>query len=386
MRRGVVLVVLGVGLLGVPEAHAQHEPIQEGDVFSLDLYTGAALGSVRIVGMGGTALAASEGTAGTIVNPAFAAVRRTTSQGTWDWDFHFDYLEGAPGRGLDFDNSGVTEDGSGNTLFTGGLAGMLEGWGLAVVGTSVSAPVGDLEASALSTKFAIAKELLRQTWTVGAAIRIGSFEIADDALPLFRLTGAGLELGALWRPPDDDWRVGAAVSFPISGATVEDACDEPACAMYELPATVEVPWQVTAGVAWRWAPTRWNQQMTQLYRDEPAILLAADVVITGAVDSGYGLEAYGRQQLQPSGRHTIVSLRGGAEYEWLPGRLRVRGGSYWEPGRFEDVDGRLHGTLGVEVALFQMRFWRWTYRPRLSATGDVATQYVNFGLSIGFWH
>jgi hypothetical protein len=123
-----------------------------------------------------------------------------------------------------------------------------------------------------------------------------------------------------------------------------------------------------------------------LYRDERSVLLAADLVITGAVPDGYGLEKFGEKELQPSGRSAVVSLRAGAEYEALPGRLRVRGGSYWEPSRFADASGRLHGTLGVEVSLFQFRVWRWTYRVRISGTGDLAPRYFNVGASIGFWH
>jgi hypothetical protein len=64
----------------------------------------------------------------------------------------------------------------------------------------------------------------------------------------------------------------------------------------------------------------------------------------------------------------------------------VRGGSYWEPGRFRYHGGRVHGTLGLEVSLFQFYVWRWTYRVRISATGDVAVRYANTGISVGFWH
>ncbi|HLU65845.1 MAG TPA: hypothetical protein VKZ63_06190, partial [Kofleriaceae bacterium] len=126
-------------------------------------------------------------------------------------------------------------------------------------------------------------------------------------------------------------------------------------------------------------------------RDERYLLLAADLVVTGHVPHGHGVEAFSRMQLQPSGRDVGVSPRLGAEYEWLPGRLRVRGGSYWEPSRFrdprgEDVRGRLHLTLGLDVRIWQFCFWNERYRLRLSVTGDGADGYGNGGLSIGFWH
>src|SRR4051812_14046796 len=82
-----VLVVLGLLLVARPAA-AQSYP--EGSSF--DLYNGAAIGNVRIIGMGGTAVALAQGSAGTLANPASAAVRLTTSKGSWDWDYHLDWL------------------------------------------------------------------------------------------------------------------------------------------------------------------------------------------------------------------------------------------------------------------------------------------------------
>ncbi|MGE5182384.1 MAG: hypothetical protein ACM31C_10000, partial [Acidobacteriota bacterium] len=66
-------------------------------------------------------------------------------------------------------------------------------------------------------------------------------------------------------------------------------------------------------------------------------------------------------------------------------RLRVRGGSYWEPGRFEGVSGRLHGTFGIEVRVFEFHAWG-RRRGRITLTEDAAAGYNNVGLSIGFWH
>jgi hypothetical protein len=110
------------------------------------------------------------------------------------------------------------------------------------------------------------------------------------------------------------------------------------------------------------------------------------VVVTGPSENAYGLESFGNHVLQRSGRHTSVSLRGGLEYEWLPGRLRLRGGSYWEPGRFVGVPGRLHVTFGLEVRVFQFGLWGKQRRGRVSLTSDVAERYTNGGISIGFWH
>ena len=89
--------------------------------------------------------------------------------------------------------------------------------------------------------------------------------------------------------------------------------------------------------------------------------------------------------LQATGQHVGVSPRVGAEFEWLPGRLRVRAGSYWEPARFADVNGRIHATLGIEARAFEFSLFG-PRRGRITLTGDVASRYNNVGLSVGFWH
>ena len=127
------------------------------------------------------------------------------------------------------------------------------------------------------------------------------------------------------------------------------------------------------------------------WRDERSLVLSADAVLTGAVEDGHGIEAFVAKKLQPSGRGLALSIRGGAEWEWKPGRLRLRGGTYWEPSRFQtpdggDVGGRLHVTFGLEYRLFHFCFWNERYRARLGLTGDGAARYFNGGLSVGLWH
>ena len=139
------------------------------------------------------------------------------------------------------------------------------------------------------------------------------------------------------------------------------------------------------GGAYRFSETAWNQLVGGIFRDEPSLTLAADLVLTGASPDGYGVEAFGMNQLQRSGRHIATSVRAGAEYEWLPGRLRLRAGSYWEPQRFDGVGGRLHGTFGADVRVFEFQLWG-RRRGRIGLTGDIAAAYRNIAVSVGFWH
>jgi len=255
------------------------------------------------------------------------------------------------------------------------------------VTTTLPGTNGDtLDASTVYSKLAFAHELLDQEWTVGAAFTLGQFEVTRGSR-LFTLDGAGLEMGGLWRPPEEPWRAGLAITFPISGKDVTVAnCDPMDCEGYILPARVEAPWRVAGGFAWRFADTPWNHHVDAHYRDEKSLTVAADLVLSGSVPRSYDLEWWGAQELQRSGKNISASLRLGADFEILPGRLRLNSGTYYEPARVADTHGRLHATAGLELALFQFTVWRWTYRPRFAATGDVAARYGNAGVSIGFWH
>jgi hypothetical protein len=407
MRAGIVAVWL-VAALPRP-AVADYPTITDSD-YAIDLYTGGALGSSRIVGMGGAAVATAEGSAGALSNPAAPAVRPATSTTSWDWDFHVDYLSSV--KANDWDNNGEAGgSGSGVDSITAGLSFVFGNLGLAativqqntdfrITADDPMTPELDThpaQASAIQGKFAVAYAAWREQITVGVAARFGTFEVRDTGRALgdarlFQITGGNIESGIVWRPWLSDLRVGGAIAMPVQGkdVTIDSACTLMDCYGYILPERVEVPWQVTVGAAYRFAPTAWNQWVGGYWRDERSLTLAADVVITGASPDAYGLEKFADQELQRSGRDVVYSIRGGAEYEWLPGRLRVRLGSYWEPGRFLDdagaeVGGRLHGTFGIEVRWLQFELWG-QHRARISLTGDLASRYTNVGASIGFWH
>ncbi len=188
-----------------------------------------------------------------------------------------------------------------------------------------------------------------------------------------------------------DLRIGVELETPIVGGDVQtSACEPTACMIegspsYILPNQVESAFRAGAGAAYRFAGTAWNQQVKPKFRDERSLTVAVDLWITGRSKNGYGIEKFGMQELQRSGAHTNAGVRIGAEVEALPGRLRIRAGSYWEPERFADVGGRLHGTFGIEGRLFEFRLWG-LRRGRLGITADMAARYRNIGISVGFWH
>ena len=357
--------------------------------YSIDLYEGFALGSSALVAMGGAGVANAIGSSGTLINVSAPAVRQTTDNDSWGWDYHLDYLDGS--LSTDYDNAQIPmPDGSSARVLTVGLQGRYHDWAMAAVTTGNTEHLANsgttITAEALHTKIALAKWIPELDLAVGAALNIGAFDLLDPTRTVFSISGAGLEAGAQWLPRMQDFRLGVSVASSASGLNNTIPCNDPMqCDGYILPDEVFVPGRVAAGAAYRWAESPWNQLVKTPFRDEHAVTVVADLVATGASPNAYGLQAFGIHELERSGRHISWSMRGGAEYEWLPGRLRVRGGTYWEPGRFEGVDGRLHVTFGIEVRVFEFELWG-PRRGQITLTGDGAPHYQNVALSLGFWH
>jgi hypothetical protein len=391
-------VSLGAGVLALAGAAAavadSHPPITSRD-YTLDLYQGTVLGGSKTIGMGGAVLGVAEGATGMDENPAAPAVRPMTRSSTWDWDATADWLN--PDLGDDLDNAGIASRTS-TLLLTGGLVGQYREWALGVSFSFrrdlVTLDDGSqADPQSVVGHLILARSFLEQQLAVGIGVRAATFSIGlapggASAEPLFQLVGSAFELGASWRPAELSLRAGLAAALPVASLeepTVSD-CDPMSCAGYILPARVAVPWVLAAGAAWRFGPTPWNRKVDDWFRDEHALVVAADLVVTGPVSDGFGVAAFLAKTLQPSGREVNLSLRVGAEYECLPGWLRIRAGSYWEPARFSDVNGRLHATAGLDARFWHFWLFGSPHRVRASVTLDLAERYANGGLSVGFWH
>jgi hypothetical protein len=370
--------------------------------YDVDLTVGSAYGAPRTIGMGGT-MVTVEGASGLLGNPGASAVRPLASQGKWDWDLTITGF--VPNLGSDFDNNGLAEaEHARARLFAFGVLVYWGPWSLGIGGVSVTynlAPMPDpaggaapasAEVSATVARLALARTFLDESLSIGAALRIGELSIAEraagsDALTsIFSSSTLAGEVGAMLLPPGASWRWGLRLAVPLGVSDVVSTCDPNNCRGYILPTHVVMPWEVALGAAWRLGPAAWNQRPTARFRDEKALVVAADLVVAGSLSGAGGVEAFVARQLQRSGEHVTLSPRLGFEYEWLPGRLRVRLGSYWEPSRYEGVNGRIHGTLGAEIRLFSFHFWDLERRVGLSLGSDAASHYANIGLSFGFWH
>ena len=368
------------------------EPITPGQSYAIDLYSGVPLGNAAVIATGGASQADSIGSSGTLANPSAPAVRPTTDTDRWNWDYHFDFLLGS--LSSDYSNSGIRNDDQQAATVTAGASLRVHDWGGAVTLSYRTTAIDNnatsnesLVANSYVLKLALAKWIPRLDMAIGGSIDIAIFNVVPqsrDGTSLFSISGSSLEAGAQWIPRRQSFRIGATLVAPVSNSKIDLACtNDPICSY--LPDSVVTPGQIAGGVAYRWAETAWNQQVGGTFRDEVSLTALVDVVATGPSPNAYGLDAFGIQQLERSGRHNAVSVRGGLEYEWLPGRLRLRAGSYWEPNRFEGVPGRIHATMGIEGRAFEFEAWG-RRRGRLTLTADLASGYRNIGASIGFWH
>jgi len=332
--------------------------------------------------MGGASVALAEQATGLGANPAAPAVRGATANDRFEWDWSLDWLN--PDLGDDFDNNGQNDGTGDSAVVTAGLAFELEKWGLGFGLTVAGRSFGEAEIGSTIGWALLARSFgATDDVSVGVGVRAGQFTIADreGARELVSVASVSPTAGVLWRPADIDLRVGLSGSLPVNASAPSCA----SCGELVIPERVRLPWDVAIGAAWRFGPTRWNRPIEGEFRDERALTVAADLLVIGALGDANGIQRWMNGELQPSGRDVAVSLRGGADLEAIPAWVRLRAGSYWEPGRLEGAGGRLHGTFGTEVRVLAFRLWSHPYRVRLSFTADLARHYGNWGFSIGFW-
>ncbi|MFO0587954.1 MAG: hypothetical protein U0441_10465 [Polyangiaceae bacterium] len=135
------------------------------------------------------------------------------------------------------------------------------------------------------------------------------------------------------------------------------------------------------------------------------LLVTAELLVTGNVPRGVGLEGFLGQGLPPgsapagsfigsSGSDINFSPRFGIETEPIPNRVHTRFGSYYEPRRLKLADesatlgvGRQHFTFGADLRVLTTTFWglvpEITYT--LQASVDIAPRYESFSVGIGNW-
>lgn len=124
--------------------------------------------------------------------------------------------------------------------------------------------------------------------------------------------------------------------------------------------------------------------MEEVYESRPRryVLVSVDVLVQGPTPDGVGVDAFLLQERRERGTRWHGGFRLGVEGEPLHDRLKVRAGTYLEPGRYVGVRPRLHGTFGFDVRLFEV----FGLDLKAGFTIDGARHYVNWGLGVGVWH
>ena len=387
----VAMVGMGMGTPARAQAQPMFPPIVDRN-FNIDLFEQPAIGSPRLIAMAGAVNSVAEGAAGLYTNPASAAVRPQTKIEKFAWNLYLNSY--VPVDGQDANNNGQTVTSFRRSLL-GGAGVLLQygKWGLTLDGGYTAHEIAPQAGGGLGVRSLIAHLGLARTFaddeiSVGIGLRGGALDVytleAEDTL--FTRAGLSGEAGAVWKPSDKPFRVAVSGGLPVYTGALSYTCDPNNCAGYILPNDAIVPWHTTLGAAWRFGPTPWNHKLEGAYRDERQLTVALDLGIMGAVDNGFGMEAFAARQLQPSGRSVTVTPRLGLESEIIKGWLRLRAGGYLEPSRFADVSPRWHGTGGAEGRLFAFRLFGQERRVSLSVAGDFAARYKNAGISLGFWN
>jgi hypothetical protein len=383
--------VLGATAPAWGQSVPTYPPVTRND-FNIDLFEQPALGSPRLIAMAGAINSVAEGAAGLFTNAASPAVRAETRSDKFAWNVYFSsYL---PASGQDMNNNGQPVTSVRRSLL--GAAGLLlqyGKWGISLDGGYTAHEIAPQAGGGLGIRSYIAHAVLARTFlndglAVGLGVRGGALNVytLDAHQTLFTRAGGSAEAGAVWKPRGSNWRMAAGLALPVLTGALRSTCPPTTCFGYILPAAAVVPWDLSAGAAWRLGSTPWNQPVDADYRDERQLTMALEVSLVGPVSNAYGMEAFAAKQLQPSGRAVTLTPRLGLESEIIPGWLRLRLGTYREGGRFDGVTGRFHATGGGEVRVFAFKLLGHWRRVSVSFAGDAAPRYHNLGASIGFWN
>jgi hypothetical protein len=415
--------------------------------YRIDLFQGPVLGGARMTGLAGAYAPIAEGVAGFQANAASPAVRPLWSRSWFDYDWDLGVTFPNSLRRTDFDNNGSVGFSYSNFLFfTAGLNLQFGNWGAGFSAQAQQYELGSVDGAQpalrmtlLRANALLARSMFDGQLVLGAGVRAVSLALgarqgdATQDVNLFSTGSAGTEAGVLVAPLALPMRfalTARSVMAPNAAAS-SDAVKEDVDGKYVdfkerlyLPSTVELPWEVDASVALQlgrplnqqWVNThhppqeylreeklpdggkRWvndrkhaeklaKQKYDALPRQK--LLIVASMLVSGPVQNAIGIESFLRQRVERSGEKASFTPRIGIEAEPFANAIQVRAGSYLEPTRFRAGQPRLHGTLGLDVRLFRWSVFglldedtSW----RIGGYGDVARNYLGWGVTAGMWY
>jgi hypothetical protein len=369
----------------------------------LDAASSVVVSSSRVVGLAGAYAGVAEGLDGVRSNPAAVAQSDRHLQSAWDWDFVVAWFAPPPGElaRQDVGNSGHTDGGlSGRTNLQLGLGGQVGrlGLGLLVSSWLLSSPRPDGSTLLVGTSD-VGLYAGGSFWEeqlvlgVGVAGVRGTIQRTAPGSPARTRTydGALLRGGVLFRPRGLPVRLGLTAD-PGSSARARVDPGLPVA----TPTSFSFPSLLSLGGALWLGPNAalLNEPSPAAARQlglppgpatesegEP-VLLSAQLDLVGRSPGAVSLDAVFDQGTgasdPPSGSRPSLTTRLGAEWEAVPRRVALRGGSYLEPSR-TGAPLRPHATFGADFRIHL----HWDFRVGLA--GDLASRYQNLSLSLGLW-
>jgi len=242
--------------------------------YQIDMTQGVVLSGTRVLGLGGAYVAIAEGFDGSAQTAAAPAVRVADSFDHFDYDIGFGLTFPASVAGNDLFNRGantnVDASQEGALFLTFGALLQDGRWGFALRADYTTFELAPKNQSlGLVSRFGGVNLQLARSWFDGQLVTgfgsRGSGLAIENRNPqpgepkeLFNIEGASLEIGALWRPNWQRFRVGAAVrsavvSNAITSQIPRDAAGDRVLTrgttdLY-LPSSATLPWDVNVGVA-----------------------------------------------------------------------------------------------------------------------------------------
>lgn len=257
---------------------AQGRPIRTND-YVIDNYQGPVLASTRVIGLSGAYVAVAEFVEGNTQNAAAPAVRPEFSFDHVDYDIGFGLTFPGFLNGADFFNTGKKNTALPTTVQDGFVALEVSGnlqigsWGIGAASNvqqyGLASSTGESET--LRAQLAFYTLQAARAWydgslVVGAGIRLGTMTVfnknttRDTAGSLFQSIGVAPELGALYRPTNESFRLGVSFHGPLDAGVGNNATSGnvlfPGTAdeLY-LPSGVVQPWSLAFGAAYRFGRT-----------------------------------------------------------------------------------------------------------------------------------
>lgn len=401
-------------------AFAQATPFQGSQ--RLLLSSGTLRGSPRMMGLGGAYVGIAEGAEGMTRNAASIVSKDAHFDGDSSLDFggtmHF--LMPGSVKEQDWDNDGRPEQREGplanlgTQVFYSVVAFRYKNFGIGggfdlqnfLAATRKDGETFDrvLNVGLLHFFGALGYSFWNDQILVGAGVEtthalFGYGEKPDgQLLPGFNDSagyhGWGLQLGALWRPENENYRIGFAFS---PNTTAWQAGNKAQIGGWTLPSQVVSPGRVSLGGSFAFGEGRayniTSREGWMLGADgQPGRtaamtkwLVTAQLDVTLPVDNAVAMSPFLEQPLTdaiPAGDRPTFCLRAAVEKEVFIDRLRLRLGGYLEPPT--TATGpilRPHLNFGFEIFLFKVK----TTRMSFGLSFDFARLYQNLSFAVLVW-